>query len=401
MHRVVLLISGGIAAYKACEVLRALQKADCDVRVAMTQDALHFVGKASFEALSGHEVVSSLYDNSFSAIPHISLADFAELCLVVPATANIIAKMAQGIADDVVSTTLLAMHCPLLVAPAMNTHMWEHPATQTNIQTLQARGVHIIVPEMGRLACGYSGTGKLASVDEISAACMMVLEGQKQDLKGKRLLITAGPTHEAIDPVRYLANASSGKMGYALAKQAQRRGAEVVLISGPVSLSVPAGVELISVVSAQEMFVEAQKAFASSDVAILAAAVADWTPVKVSDHKLKKATEPLDLIRLEQTPDILKTLSSERGQRIVVGFAAETDNLIEHAQHKLQHKGCNLIVANDVSRDDSRFGSDTNRVTLVDAHGSEALPTLEKHEVANRILDRVVSLLASKQREEH
>ena len=394
---VALVVCGGIAAYKACEVLRLLQKAGCDVRVAMTEDAQRFVGATTFEALSHHEVVTSLYGMRESSVPHVDLADFADAIVVVPATANVIAKMRAGIADDAASTTLVAAHCPVLVAPAMNVHMWKNAATQENVRALASRGVRFVMPESGHLACGYVGEGKLAQVEDVCAATLEALgaSASERDLAGRTLMVTAGPTHEAIDPVRFIANASTGKMGYAIAAAAQRRGAEVRLVSGPVSIEAPEGVEVERVVSAAEMHDAALRAFEGADACVCCAAVADYTPAAPADHKLKKSAEHLDRIELVETADILADLSAEKGSRVVVGFAAETDALLAHAKAKLERKGCDLIVANDVSRPESTFGADTNRVALVSAEGVEQLDVLPLDAVADEVLDRVAALLGS------
>ena len=390
---VLLAVCGGIAAYKACEVLRGLQKAGCEVRVTCTADAERFVGAATFAALSGAPVADSLYGCPDSPIPHIELAEWADLALVVPATANVLAKMAAGIADDCLTTTLLACACPVLVAPGMNVHMWRNPATQKNVETLRSRGVALAGPASGRLACGDAGEGKLAPVEEVVAAALALVEGpREQDLAGVRVLVDAGPTHEAIDPVRYIANRSTGKMGYAIAAAAARRGAEVALVSGPTSLACPPGVARVDVVSAAEMHDAMLAAFPGSDVAICCAAVADYTPVAPADHKLKKSREHLDAIELTETPDILADLCARKGGRVVVGFAAETDELLAHAAEKLERKGADLIVANDVSRPESTFGADTNRVALVTAAGVEQLETMPLADVADAILDAVRTL---------
>ena len=372
---VLLAVCGGIAAYKACEVLRGLQKAGCDVRVTMTEDAERFVGVTTFEALSGAPVATSLYEYPGSAIPHIELAEWADAAVVVPATANVMAKMACGIADDCLSTT------------GMNVHMWQNPATQANAATLRERGVSFVGPDSGRLACGEVGEGKLAGVDEIVEAALALLV--PRDLEGLRLLVNAGPTHEAIDPVRYIANRSTGKMGYAIAAAATRRGAEVTLVSGPTSLPTPAGVRRVDVESAAQMHDAMLAEFEGADVAICSAAVADYTPATPADHKLKKSREHLDSIELIETADILADLCATKGSRVVVGFAAETDDLLAHAKEKLERKGADLIVANDVSRPESTFGADTNRVALVSAGGVEQLETMPLADVANAILDTV------------
>lgn len=388
--RVLLGVCGGIAAYKACEVLRGLQKAGCEVRVTMTEDALRFVGAATFEALSGAPAATSLYDYPGSAIPHIELAEWADAAVVVPATANVMAKMACGIADDCLTTTLLACACPVLVAPGMNVHMWQNAATQANVATLRGRGVAFVGPDSGRLACGDVGGGKLADVGDIVAAALALLGGAgERDLAGLRVLVNAGPTHEAIDPVRYIANRSTGKMGFAIAAAAARRGAAVTLVAGPVTLATPAGVRRVDVESASEMRDATLAEFERADVAICSAAVADYTPAAPADHKLKKSREHLDAIELTETADILAELCAAKGGRMVVGFAAETDDLIAHAEEKLRRKGADLIVANDVSRPESTFGADTNRVALVSAGGTKQLETMPLADVADAILDVV------------
>lgn len=389
--RVLLAVCGGIAAYKACEVLRGLQRAGCEVRVTMTEDATRFVGAATFEALSGAPVATSLYEYPGSAIPHIALAEWADAAVVVPATANVLAKMASGIADDCLTTTLLACACPVLVAPGMNVHMWRNVATQANVSTLRERGVRFAGPDSGRLACGDVGEGKLADVGEIVATALALLA--PRDLAGLRVLVNAGPTHEAIDPVRYIANRSTGKMGYAIAEAAARRGAEVTLVSGPTSLPTPAGVRRVDVESAAQMHDAMLAEFAAADAAICSAAVADYAPAAPADHKLKKSREHLDAIALTETADILADLCAAKGERTVVGFAAETDDLLAHAREKLAHKGADLIVANDVSRPESTFGADTNRVALVSADGVEQLETMPLADVANAILDPVLRMV--------
>ncbi len=392
--KVALFVSGGIAAYKACEVLRGLQKGGCDVRVCMTKSATELVGPKTFEALSGHHVTLSIFDDSETPIPHIELSGWADLALVCPATANVIAKMAHGIADDAVSTTLLACTCPVIVAPAMNTHMWQNPATQDNVELLEDRGIEFVGPASGRLACGDVGEGKLTDVAEIVSAALFKVRS-KGDLGGKKVVVTAGPTHEPIDPVRYLSNASSGKMGFALAEAAAAHGAEVTLVAGPVSLADPAGVKVVRVTTAAEMYDAATAAFKEADAAILSAAVSDYRPATVSDHKLKKATDPMESIELVENEDILATLSASRGSRKVIGFAAETNDVIENARKKLERKGCDLIVANDVSRADSTFGADTNLVTLVGKNYEEELPLLPKDQVAEEIVSRLVTMLGT------
>ncbi len=396
--RVLLCVTGCIAAYKACEVLRGLQRAGCDVRVAMTEDACHFVGATTFEALSTHPVALDLSTYPDSSIPHIFLSGWADVALVCPCTANVLAKVAAGIADDCVTSTLLACDIPVLIAPAMNNRMWANQATQANLATLINRGIEVISPDTGLLACGDTGTGKLADVSDIvNQTLFRISRLQPSLLSNKRVLITAGPTHEAIDPVRYIANRSSGKMGYALAEAARDAGADVVLISGPTALTAPYGVEVVYVESAAQMYEAACKAFEQADIAILSAAVADYTPQHPADHKLKKQHEQdrslLSTLALKETDDILAELSRQKGSRVVIGFATETTDLLTHAQEKLMRKGCDLIVANDVSRQDSTFGSDTNRITILSPEGEEQLPTMSKAQVAKELIIRAAELL--------
>ncbi|WP_058270364.1 bifunctional phosphopantothenoylcysteine decarboxylase/phosphopantothenate--cysteine ligase CoaBC [Olsenella massiliensis] len=396
---VLLAVSGGIAAYKACELLRMLQKAGCDVRVVMSEDAVRFVGVATFQALSGHPVVTSLFGDASDPIPHISLSDYADLCVVAPATANVMAKMAAGVADDALTTTLLAVRCPVLMAPAMNVHMWHHPATQANLKTLLGRGVQVVDPASGLLACGETGQGKLAAVEDIAAAALaLVSRFAAGALAGRRVVVNAGPTHEAIDAVRFIANSSTGKMGYAIAREAALQGAQVTLVSGPCALPAPAGVRRVNVVSAAQMLTATCEAFDAADAAVCAAAVADYTPARPADHKLKKGREPLRAVELRQTEDILATLAERKGSRVVIGFAAETDDLIANARDKLARKGADLIVANDVSRPDSTFGSDTSRVALVGADGVEQLDTLPLADVARAVVGRLARLLGTRGR---
>lgn len=397
-RNVLLAVPGGIAAYKSCDVLRRLQDAGCDVRVTMTSDGERMVGRATFEALSKHPVADDLYAYPESPIPHIFLADWADLVLVCPATANVMAKMAAGIADDCLTTTLLACHTQTLVAPAMNVHMWENPATQANLEALVSRGVRFVMPATGLLACGDVGEGKLASVEEIVGAALGLLDETAcpQDLAGLTIVVNAGPTHEAIDPVRFIANASTGKMGFSIAGRAAARGARVRLVAGPVALATPEGVERTDVVSAADMLAATCAAFEGADVAICTAAVADYTPARPADHKLKKSVEHIGAIELVETADILATLCTVKGSRVVIGFAAETDDVVSYAQAKLARKGADMIVANDVSRAESTFGSDTNRVALVTSDGVDQLPTMPKADVADAILDRVLAIVSGR-----
>lgn len=384
---VLLCVTGCIAAYKSCEILRLLQKAGYRVKVLMTEHATQFVGPTTFRALTHEKVAIGLFDDPEDPIHHISLAQEADVVLVAPATANCIAKMAHGIADDLMSTTLLATKAPILIAPAMNSGMWSAAATQENVEVLKGRGVHFVQPDSGYLACGDIGSGRLPTPEAIADATCSLLQGST-DLVGEHVLITAGPTHEPIDPVRYIANRSSGKMGLELARAARDRGANVTLIAGPIEIPIPAGIETIHVQTASQMYNAAVKAFGRSTIAILAAAVADYTPSAPSDHKLKKAVDPINSIPLIQTQDILAKLSSNKENRIVIGFAAETNDVVDYAVAKLKRKGCDAIVANDVSRSDAGFGSSNNRAWWVTSSTVDDLGLLEKRALADEILSR-------------
>ena len=384
---VLLCVTGCIAAYKSCEILRLLQKAGYRVKVLMTEHATQFVGPTTFRALTHEKVAIGLFDDPEDPIHHISLAQEADVVLVAPATANCIAKMAHGIADDLMSTTLLATKAPILIAPAMNSGMWSAAATQENVEVLKGRGVHFVQPDSGYLACGDIGSGRLPTPKAIADATCSLLQGST-DLVGEHVLITAGPTHEPIDPVRSIANRSSGKMGLELARAARDRGANVTLIAGPIELPIPAGIETIHVQTASQMYNAAVKTFGRSTIAILAAAVADYTPSAPSDHKLKKAVDPIDSISLIQTQDILAELSSNKEDRIVIGFAAETNDVVDYAVAKLKRKGCDAIVANDVSRSDAGFGSSNNRAWWVTSNTVDDLGLLEKRALADEILSR-------------
>ncbi|MGA2097413.1 MAG: bifunctional phosphopantothenoylcysteine decarboxylase/phosphopantothenate--cysteine ligase CoaBC [Candidatus Acidiferrum sp.] len=398
--RITLGVTGGVAAYKAAELVRLLQQDAFIVQVVMTRGAREFITPLTFAALSGQKVITDLFEKSSSgeanlesAIEHIAVAQRTDLLLVAPATADILAKFARGVADDFLTTLYLATTAPVVVAPAMNVNMWNHAATQENIQVLRARGVKIVNPDEGYLACGMTGAGRLTGQQEIVAAVRETLYAQK-DLCGQTVLVTAGPTCEDLDPVRYLTNRSSGKMGYAVAEAAARRGARVFLISGPVSLETPAGVERINIRTAEEMQRAVAQKFPGSSIAIFAAAVADYRPTEMQPEKLKRNKEPLT-IRLEPTPDILAEAARTKGDRLIVGFAAETQNVAENARKKLASKNADLLVANDVTAEGAGFDHDTNIVTLFSRDGRDlALPKLSKSEVAQRILDEVVRLRA-------
>lgn len=395
--RITLGVTGGVAAYKAAELVRQLQQDGFSVQVVMTRSAREFVTPLTFAALSGQKVITDLFAepggeaNLESAIEHIAVAQRTDLLLVAPATADVIAKFARGIADDFLTTLHLASTAPVVLAPAMNVNMWNHPATQENMEMLRARGVHIVQPDEGYLACGMTGPGRLAGQESIVAAVHEALKLQR-DFSGETVLVTAGPTFEDIDPVRYITNRSSGKMGYAVAEAAARRGARVVLISGPATLDVPPGVDRVNVRTALEMLQAVRQHFANASVGIFAAAVADYRVAASATQKIKRSEEPLE-IRLEQNPDILATVAAEKGARLVVGFAAETERVAENARKKLAAKNADLIVANDVTVEGAGFDLDTNVVTLFARDGRDLpLPKMTKREVADRILDEVVRL---------
>lgn len=392
MQKTVLLcVTGCIAAYKSCEIARALQKAGVRVKVCMTEHATSFVGPTTFRALTREEVAVDLFDNPSDPIHHISLAKEPDVVLVAPATANVVAKVAHGQADDLLTTTVLATDAPVVVAPAMNVGMWQAEATQKNIATLEQRGFDIVRPATGYLACGDTGEGKLADVDDIVARTLVALE-TSQALAGERVLITAGGTREAIDPVRYIGNRSSGKMGHALARAARAMGAEVTLVTTSTQLSIPFGVEGVRVESAAQMLDAVSQRFAACTMLICAAAVADYAPAHPAPHKLSKADGELTHIDLVKTADILAEMSRVKGKRVVIGFAAETNDLVRRARAKLERKGCDAIVANDVSRVESTFGSDTNAVTWVSSQGVEELPCSGKQALAFELLRRAVAL---------
>ena len=390
---VVLGVTGGIAVYKACELLRLLQKRGIDVFVVMTQNACRFVAPLTFETLSGHPVAVDTFDRPQTwEVEHIALAKRADLFLIAPATANIIGKMACGIADDMLSTTVMATRAPVLVAPAMNTGMWENAAVQQNVETLRTRGVEIVAPVSGHLACGDSGAGKLEDVEVIAErACEMLFA--KKDMEGLRVMVTAGPSREALDPVRYISNRSSGKMGYAIAQAAQKRGAEVTLLSGPVAIEAPQGVKLVPFTTTQELLDRASELAQEQDLLIQAAAPADYRAKEIAPQKIKKqGGEPMTFTLVEN-PDVAATLGkAKRSGQVFVGFAAETNDVLAHAKDKLTRKNLDMIVANDVTRPGAGFDVDTNIVTLITKDGQEALPMMSKAEVAQRILDRALAL---------
>jgi phosphopantothenoylcysteine decarboxylase/phosphopantothenate--cysteine ligase len=391
MPTVVLGVTGCIGAYKSCEVLRELQKRSVDVHVVMTEAATRFVTPMTMEALSRHPVfVDQWALGEQGDIRHISLADAADLLLVAPATANTVGKFARGIADDALSTLYTATRAPVLLAPAMNVNMFGHPAVVENLDILRARGVGIVEPGSGDLACGWLGKGRLAEVEDIVAAAMRALN-RRTDFEGETVLVTAGPTVEDIDPVRFVSNRSSGRMGYRIAEAARDRGARVVLISGPTSLPTPVGLEFVAVRSAEDM-ARAVDQHAAATVVIMAAAVSDYRPAVTSPTKVKKGDGPTSL-ELVRTPDILRGLGESKGRRTLVGFAAETEDVVRNGRRKLALKHLDLLVANDVGRADAGFASDQNAAVLLDAEGGqEDVPLTSKRLLAERILDRVVAL---------
>lgn len=390
---IVLGVTGSIAAYKTANLASMLVKLNADVHVIMTQNATHFITPMTFETLTNNKCIVDTFDRNFNFdVKHVSLAKRGDLFLVAPCTANVIGKVAGGICDDMLTTTIMATKAPVLFSPAMNTGMWENPIQQDNIQKLKHYGYHIIEPIEGRLACGDIGSGKMPS-EEVLIEHVLLHLAKYKDLKGKKILVTAGPTQEAIDPVRYITNHSSGKMGYAIAKMAVLRGAEVTLVSGPVSLQPFAGIDMVPVVSATDMFEAVTSRSADQDVIIMCSAVADYTPVHYSDQKVKKQDGDLS-IALTRTHDILAWLGAEKKKKgqILVGFSMETENLIENSREKLAKKHADLICANSISDNQTGFAVDTNQVTLITQAGVVELPLCSKEETANLILDHINSL---------
>jgi len=394
--KVALGVCGGIAAYKAAEIVRLLQDRGIRVQVIMTDSAQEFVRPLTFAALSGEKVITGMFNhdagaepNIDSAIEHIAVAQSIDALVVAPATADLVAKFAQGIANDFLTTLYLATTAPVVVAPAMNVNMWEHPATQQNLETLRKRGVRIVKPGSGYLACGMTGPGRLAENEAVVAAAMEAL-GASQDLSGETVLITAGPTREKIDPVRYLTNRSSGRMGYALAEAALRRGARVLLVSGPTSLKPSSGAEVTSVESAKQMLDAVLRLLPESSIVIKTAAVADYTIAKPAEQKIKRAGRMA--LDLEPAPDILAEIGRHKKSQLIIGFAAETENVLDNARKKLQLKSLDAIVVNDVSREGVGFDSDRNAVTIITKSETIPVPETTKWEVAQRVLDCVVGL---------
>ena len=392
--KIVLGVTGGIAVYKAVDLVSRLRKQGCEVRVVMTEHAQQFVTPLTFKEISGNQVAVSMWSsNQEFNVEHIALANWADAFVVAPATANIIAKMAYGLADDLLSTTLLAAQAPIVVCPAMNTGMYENAATQENIAKLKSRGVTVMPPAVGKLACGTSGAGRLPEPQEIVEFLNAFFAKREGDLRGLKVLVTAAGTREPIDPVRFVGNRSSGKMGYAVAQMAAERGAEVLLISGPSALSIPANVKAIKVETTNEMLEACLESYDKVDIVIKAAAVADYRPRDVAEQKIKKKTDDALTVVMDKNPDILKTLGAKKTHQVLVGFAAETQNLLENARDKVVKKNLDMIVANDVTAAGAGFNADTNIVKFLFANGEvRSLEQMPKVDVANCILDEALKI---------
>ena len=390
---VVLGVSGSIAAYKSACLASALVKQKADVHVIMTKNALNFIHPTTFETLTGNKCLVDTFDRNFEfQVEHVSLAEKADLMMIAPATANVIAKLANGLADDMLTTTALACEAPIVLAPAMNTHMYNKPVTQINLSKCATLGMQVLTPAEGRLACGTCGIGKMPEPEDLLNVILYMIEREKI-LAGKKVLVTAGPTKEAIDPVRFISNHSTGKMGYAVASQAAKMGAEVTLISGPVELKAPVGVEVIDVVSAADMYEAVTSRFEESDIVIKAAAVADFTPKSVAEDKIKKTKAEDASIELTSTKDILKTLGEKKSHQFLCGFSMETKDLEANSRKKLTKKNLDMIVANNVKEEGAGFQTDTNVVTIITKDKEEHLPLLSKEDVAFEILKRIHSML--------
>lgn len=388
--KIVLGVTGGIAAYKACELVRSFVKSKADVRCVMTKNATRFITPLTLQTLSGNEVASSLFDlTSESLIGHVKLADEADCVVVAPASASFIGKIASGIADSLLATVILATRAPVVVCPAMNVNMYSNSIVRENIEKLKRHGFTVVEPTEGDLACGWTGKGRLAPTDIIELEVEKALT--RQDYAGANVLVTAGATRERMDPVRFISNPSTGKMGYSIARAGWLRGADTTLVSGHSSLVDPHGVKVVKVENSREMYEKVREHFESADIVVKSAAVSDYAPAEKSDGKMKKSKKELS-IRLERTRDILKSLGEDKKDRILVGFSAETENLVENARKKLEEKNLDLIVANDVTAPGAGFGEDTNIACLVDGETVEELPLMSKFELANRILDRIKKL---------
>lgn len=386
---VLLGVTGSIAAYKIANLASMLVKLNADVHVIMTKNAKQFISPITFETLTGNKVIDDTFErNSGYHVAHIAMAAEADIVLIAPATANVIAKLAHGIADDMLTSTMLAVTVPILVSPAMNTHMYENPVTQENMEKLKDLGYKLIEPASGYLACGDSGRGKMPE-PEVLLECILQEIACEKDMEGKKVLITAGPTRESLDPVRYITNHSTGKMGYALAKNAARRGAEVTLVSGPTQLKKPHFVKVIDVTAAEEMYQAMEKEFDGQDIVVMSAAVADYRPTTVADQKIKKSDGEMS-IPLERTTDILGTLAPRKKQQFICGFSMETEHMLENSRGKLERKNLDMIVANNLKVAGAGFGTDTNIVTVITKESCEELPIMKKEEVAGAIFDRIL-----------
>lgn len=388
---ILLGVTGGIAAYKTAGLASMLVKQNADVHVIMTKNAEQFISPVTFEALTGNKVIDDTFDRSSGYhVAHIAMAAEADIVMIAPATADVMAKLAHGIADDMLTSTVLACTSPILVAPAMNTHMYENIATQTNMNTLREYGYQLIDPATGYLACGYEGKGKMPE-PEYLMECIMQEIACPKDMAGKKVLITAGPTRESMDPVRYLTNHSTGKMGYALARNAARRGAEVTLISGPTALTPPMHVKMTDVITAEEMYEAFERAFDAQDIIVMSAAVADYRPANVAEQKMKKSDGGLS-IPLERTKDILGTFAPKKAHRFICGFSMETEDMLKNSKEKLVKKNLDMIVANNLTVEGAGFGTDTNVVTIITKDTVEELARMSKDEVAAGIFDRILRL---------
>ncbi len=393
---IVLGVTGGIAAYKSAEIVRLLIKAEATVRVVMTKNAQAFITPLTLQTLSGNLVSTDTFNlTQESEIGHIRLADTADLILIAPATANMVAKLAHGLADDLLSTVLLVTRAPVVIAPAMNVHMYAHPITQGNLKKLQSVGHSIVEPSEGELACGYEGKGRLADPDQILESVEAALT--KKDMRGEHVIVTAGPNCEPIDPVRFITNRSTGKMGFAMARIAHHRGAEVTLVGGPTSLAPPSGVRFCAVRTALEMQQAVLEYYPQATMVVSAAAIADYRPAQVASQKIKKQDGDFS-IALDRNPDILAGLGQDKGNRLLVGFATETENVVQNAKRKLRSKNLDMIVANDVTQAGAGFAGDTNIVTLLDRLGrQESLPLMSKEDVAHAVYDRLLALKTTSQ----
>jgi phosphopantothenoylcysteine decarboxylase/phosphopantothenate--cysteine ligase len=390
--RVLLGVTGGIAAYKACELARDFIRHGIEVDTVLTPNAARFVTPLTFSSLTGRSALVEMFTSGEPEYRHLDLAREADLCVVVPATANLLGKLHAGVADDLLTTTLLALKCPVLIAPAMNTRLWSNPQVVRNVRELKALGYHFVDPVEGDLACGEEGVGRLAPVEAISLRALELLS-QAQDLEGFNVLVTAGATREALDPVRFISNPASGKMGFAIAEAARLRGGKVALVSGPTSLTPPAGVRFHQVTTAVEMLEAVERSYPDCHIFISAAAVSDYAPERASDEKIKKGDKDLS-VKLKPAPDILHILSERKGNRIHIGFALETSDLVPNATEKLKEKSLDLIVANDITVEGAGFAVDTNVVTIIDAKGAvETYPKLAKRTLAYLIIDRMVEVV--------